>query len=312
MSPPANYKNVRTVLYERDYDVRQAIKTTLHQETFTGTFTASALKAAQTAIFNNQADMILIDIDYNRKDIMSLMKKIRHHEFGVNPFPISIALSADSNYTNVRKTMDSGFDSLLVKPFSMTTLNKRIQVMMRQRAKFAITSDYIGPDRRLGQTQKRSQQAARMFDPPNPLKIMAHGELTATQMQALVQESIIQVNNLRIESHGETISSVVAKMVTNFMLEGVNEDFHKSLKRLSVLCRDMDRRLKQSRFSHVSDLCSTMQTVVARVLKTPMSPESRDIDLMQNLSSAISRAFSTGDEDVAAAHSISDTVKAVS
>ncbi len=311
MSTQADYKNVKTVLYERDSDVRQAIKAALHRETFTGTFAASALKTAQSAIFNDEADLILIDIDNDRKDILSLMKKIRHHEIGLNPFPIAIALSANSDYTNVRKTIDSGFDSLLLKPFSMATLNKRIQAMMRQRAKFVVTSDYIGPDRRLGQIPKRNQQPVRMFDAPNPLKIMANGEMSATQMQTLVKESIVQVNELRIESQGETIATVVRNLVSSFMLEGVDEGFHKGLKHLNILCRDMDRRLKRSKLAHVSELCSTLQSVVDRVLECPMTPEARDIDLMQNLSAAIARAFSTDGKDVAAAHSISDTVKAV-
>ena len=76
----------------------------------------------------------------------------------------------------------------------MATLIQRIQAMMRQRAPFVVTSDYIGPDRRHGQRPQRNQRPARTFDAPNPLKIMANGEMSATKMQNLVKNSIIKVN----------------------------------------------------------------------------------------------------------------------
>ena len=73
----------------------------------------------------------------------------------------------------------------------------------------------------------------------------------------------------------------------------------------------MDRRLKRSRFAHVAELCGSMHTVVAHILECPMSPEARDMDLMQNLGGAIARAFQGDSNEIATVHAIADSIKAV-
>ena len=97
----STYKNVRIVLFERDSDVRQTIKAALAQDTFTQTLATSGLKTAQTAIFNDRADLMVIDIDEYRNEICKMMGKIRHNLAGGNPFPVSIALSSSSYFQNV-------------------------------------------------------------------------------------------------------------------------------------------------------------------------------------------------------------------
>ncbi|NQU62087.1 MAG: response regulator transcription factor [Rhodospirillales bacterium] len=311
MSTQENYKNVRIVLFERDSDVRQAIKSTLSQETFENILATSGLKTAQASIFNDSADLVLVDIDHDRKSICTMMQKIRQNEIGDNPFPVSIAISGNSDYVNVRQTFNAGFDILLLKPFSMSTLTQRIYQLMKGRSPFNITSDYIGPDRRQVSPTKRNQRPVTLVTVPNPLKIRANGEITNVQFQRLIKESIVEVNDQRVLCHGEKIGDLVGSLVSKYMLEGLDEDFSAELKRLKFICADMDHRLRRSKFAHVAELGSTLLSVVDRILECPMSPESRDIDLMQNLSSAISRAFMANEKDVKAAHSISSTVRAI-
>ena len=311
MPSEKSYHNVRIVLFDRDSDVRQTIKSTLHQDTFTQTLATSSLKSAQAAIFNDEADLIVIDIDSDDNEIRAMMRKIRQNEIGINPFPVTIAISGDSSYRNVRRTIDSGFDLLLLKPFSMTTLLDRIGHLVRQRAPFAVTSDYIGPDRRINVRNPKPGDQKYQVIVPNPLKIMAEGKMSIQKMQRLIKESTIEVNETRVKRHGESIPDLVGGLVSNYMLDGLDDEFLQGLKKLDAICKDMDRRLKRSRFAHVAELCGTMHTVVARILECPMSPEARDMDLMQNLGSAIARAFQADGKEIAAAHAISDSIKAV-
>ena len=311
MSNQKSYHNVRTVLFERDSDVRQNIKSTLNQGTFTQTLATSSLKSAQAAIFNDEADLVVIDIDNDRNEIHTMMRKIRQNEIGNNPFPVAIALSGDSGYRNVRQTIDSGFDLLLLKPFSMTTLLDRIGHLVRQRAPFAVTSDYIGPDRRLNARKPKPGDKKYQITVPNPLKIMAEGEIPPHKMQRLIKKSTLEVSETRIKRHGESIPALVGSLASNYLLDGLDDEFLQGLKKLDAICKDMDRRLKRSKFAHVAELCGSMHTVVAHILECPMSPEARDMDLLQNLGSAIARSFQADGKEIITVHAINDSIKAV-
>lgn len=311
MSSEKSYHNVRTVLFERDSEVRHNIKLTLIQDTFTQTLATSSLKSAQAAIFSDKADLVVIDIDNDGNEIRTMMRKIRQNEIGNNPFPVTIALSGDSGYHNVRQTIDSGFDLLLLKPFSMTTLLDRIGHLVRQRAPFAITSDYIGPCRRLNARNPKPGDQKYQVIVPNPLKIRAEGKIPPHKMRRLIKEGTLKVNETRIRRHGESIPDLVGSLVSNYMLDGLDDEFLQGLKKLDAICKDMDRRLKRSKFAHVAELCGSMHTVVAHILECPMSPEARDIDLLQNLGSAIGRSFQAGGKEIITVHAITDSIKAV-
>ena len=311
----STYKNVRIVLFERDSDVRQAIKATLAQDTFTQTLATSGLKTAQTAIFNDKADLMVIDIDENRNEICKMMRKIRHNLAGGNPFPVSIALSSSSDFQNVHQAVNSGFDIMLLKPFSMATLLGRVHQLMRQRAPFVVTSDYIGPDRR--QNQSRSQNGGRLsgddrlMTVPNPLKIMATGAVSLARMRHAIEEGVTKVNERRVVCNSERISQLVGILASQYMLSNLDQEFVRGLKRPQAICGEMDRRLKRSKFAHAADLCDTMETVVSRILEAPLSPHSKDIELLQNLGYATDRAFHSDKSEIKAARTISDSIRAI-
>jgi hypothetical protein len=95
------------------------------------------------------------------------------------------------------------------------------------------------------------------------------------------------------------------------MLSDLDQEFVRDLKRLQAICGEMDQRLKRSKFSHAAGLCDTMETVVSRLLEAPMSPNSKDIELLQNLSYAIDRAFHSDKSEIKAARTISDSIRAI-
>ena len=311
MLTKSTYGNVRIVLFERDPDVRHTIKATLAQDTFTKTLATSGLKTAQTAILNNEADLMVVDIDQNRSEICDLMRKIRHNLVGDNPFPVSIALSNDSDFQNVRQTVNSGFDVMLLKPFSMSTFLDRVHHLMSQRAPFVVTSDYIGPDRRLSQSGARHSGDDPLITVPNPLKIMATGVVSLARMRHAIKEGVTRVNERRVVCNSEKISQLVGILASQYMLSDLDHKFIRGLKRLLTICGEMDRRLKRSKFAHAADLCDTMETVVSRILEVPMSPNSKDIELLQNLGYAIDRAFHSDKLEIKTAHTISDSIRAV-
>ncbi len=311
MDAQHSYKNARIVLFEGDSDVCQTIKSTLIQDTFAKTLATSSLKTAQTAIFNDEADLMIVDIDGDKDEICTLMRKIRHSQIGENPFPVSIALSRRSNFRHVRLAVNSGFDVLLLKPFSMATFLDRVHHLMRHRSPFAVTSDYIGPDRRSPGRNNANPGTNKLLSVPNPLAIMASGGVSVIQMKQAIKEGITVVNECRVQAHGEKANEIIEELASRYLLGDLDRKFGHGLERLDIIGKDMNRRLRQSKFSQVAELCDTMRTVVSRVLETPMKPEAKDMELLQNLGSAIDRAFRGEASEIMAAHSISDSIRAI-
>ncbi len=310
MSAQHSYKNVRVVLFEGDSDVRQTIKSTLAQDTFTQTISTSALKTAQSAIFNGEADLMIVDIDGDKDELCTLMRKIRHNRIGENPFTVSIALSSRSNFRHVRRAVNSGFDVMLLKPFSMATFLGRVHHLIRHRPLFAITSDYIGPDRRASDRTKGNRSTDKLIAVPNPLAIMASGGVSVIQMKQAIKEGITVVNECRVQAHGEKTSEIIEELASRYLLGELDEKFVQGLERLDIIGKDMNRRLRRSKFSHVAELCDTMRTIVSRMLEAPLKPEAKDIELLQNLGNAIDRAFRAEASEIMTAHSISDSIRA--
>lgn len=310
MSAQHSYQNVRTVLFEDDSDVRQTIKSTLAQDTFIQTIATSTLKTAQSAIFNGEADLMIVDIDGDNDEVCALMWKIRHNRIGENPFPVSIALSNNSNFRHVRQAVDSGFDVMLLKPFSMTKLLDRVHHLMQHRPPFAVTSDYIGPDRRRPERNNGNRGTNKLITVPNPLAIMASGGVSVPQMKQAIKEGITVVNERRVQANGEKANEIIEELASRYLLGKLDEKFGHGLKRLNIIGKDMNRRLRRSKFSHVAELCDTMHTVVSRMLEAPLKPEVKDMELLQNLGNAIDRAFRAKASEIMTAHSISDSIRA--
>ncbi|NQV85108.1 MAG: response regulator transcription factor [Rhodospirillales bacterium] len=307
MTVKHNYENVRTVLFERDPDVRQNLKSTLIKDTFAQTTALSGPKTVHSAVFNGQVDLMIVDIDENREDFHTMMRNIRHHKIGDNPFPVTIALSSDSNFHSVHQTVSSGFDLMLLKPFSMATFLGRVHHLMRVRAPFAVTADYIGPDRR---TALRTSPKDILIDVPNPLKIMAAGDTTVARMQNVLKDGIAKINEHRVVANGTKITELVGELVSQYMLSDLNLEFVQGLKRLKTVCIEMEYRLKKSQFAHAAELCDALGNVADRMLISPLVPRSKDIDLMQSLGQAIERAFHCDKSDIRAVRSISESIRA--
>jgi len=309
--PTLSNKNVRVVVYERDSDMRQSMKAALNQDAFTKTLMTAGLKTAQAAIFNDEADLAVVDIDQEGDELRGLMRRIRHHEVGDNPFPVTVALTATSNYETIRRTIDSGFDIVLLKPVAMTTFLDRVRHLMRHRAAFAVTSDYIGPDRRAKAREARGRPGAHLMIVPNPMKIMATGDMSPSQMRNFIKDATVEVNERRVVCNGDAINGIIGDLAAKFMYGEVDHEFVHDLKKIQTICDDMDRRLAHSSYAHVAELCTTTETLVARILERPMAPEARDMELLQKMGSAIERAFKGDEHDILAAHTISDSVRAV-
>ena len=93
-------------------------------------------------------DMIISNWQMSPTDGMILLRWVRRHAESPNRFVPFIMLSGHSGNASVAEARDMGVTEFVTKPFSVTTLAQRIQMVIDRPRQFVHTGDYFGPDRR--------------------------------------------------------------------------------------------------------------------------------------------------------------------
>lgn len=77
-----------------------------------------------------------------------LVKRIRNDPGSPNPYVSILMLTGYTEQRRVQAARDAGVTEFLSKPFTISGLLRRIEVMIHQARPFVRSADYFGPDRR--------------------------------------------------------------------------------------------------------------------------------------------------------------------
>lgn len=116
----------RIVLVEDDLEIRRLVAETLAEQGHDVDSAATAMSGLELAV-KGQPDLVLLDLGLPDLDGTELLRMIR----AVSPVPV-IVITARGADDVVVKTLDSGADDYLVKPFSVSQLEARIRAVLRR------------------------------------------------------------------------------------------------------------------------------------------------------------------------------------
>ena len=288
------YDNVRLIIGERNSQLRKIIRIDLKGRGFRDVFDTHKTSEihedlSQSAVDLLICDSVLADGDGAAGIFDNLTYKMRHHEIGSNPFVVAVTLIDAPTKEIVARAIDCGSDDVLVKPFSMGKLFERIQTLTRERKRFVVTSDYIGPDRR--KQPRPGTQAIPQIDVPNPLKAKALGEVDVEHLQREIERVAQVLNAQKMERHAYQIAYLVDRIPPLYGDGTVDENVIPMLDRLLYVSRDITRRLEGTRFAHMGEICHSMADLAARVRRAPTSPDSQDLQDLSKLAEQIKRGF---------------------
>ena len=114
------------VVVEDDLRIRQAVARALADMGHDVVSSAAALPGLE-AVVQQRPDLVLLDLGLPDLDGTELLKMIR----AVSKVPV-IIITARSDDTAVVRTLDSGADDYLVKPFSTAQLGARVRAVLRR------------------------------------------------------------------------------------------------------------------------------------------------------------------------------------
>lgn len=299
------YENVNALLIDSDIGARDSLKALLANIGFRGVRVGADAGAFMRGVNDETLDLLICDTNLPGGDFCELAWQVRHHQIGRNPFLPIIAIAWEPTLEHVYRVIDTGADHLLCKPISTAMLFGHIQLLVKQRKPFMVTSDYVGPERKKGLI---IAPESAPIDVPNTLRHKAEGTYDERNLQQILDAAINQVNRQKLARHSEHAVLLATEILACYRNNQVDAGLVRHLDRLIYLAEDTDRRMRVGNMAHVSDLCQSLLKVALSVRQSYMTPDPKDLQLLLPVCQAIERAFKAGGAEIDAARALASTV----
>ncbi|MBF0335596.1 MAG: response regulator [Alphaproteobacteria bacterium] len=290
------------LIAEPDPDLREEVRVVLFHRGFRKFAQTGSCFEIEAALRQNEVDMLVTDTSLPDGDVCDLMRRVRHHEIGANPFVLAVAMTVNTSPTHVRRIVGAGVDDILVKPIAVSDMSLRVGNLSRGRKPFVVTHDYIGPERR--KEARPGEKSATLIHVPNPLT------MDPVTLQREVDRISAEINEQKMTSHSVQVGWLAARIEMWYRAPGDVGPLLENLIRLQSAAEDLGRRMRGTRFAHVAELAKALGAIAGRLLSNPGVPAQRDRDLLPKLAMAIGKAFGVGENTVDAAQQIARAVDA--
>ncbi|MCF8466158.1 MAG: hypothetical protein K9G33_02030 [Sneathiella sp.] len=237
------------------------------------------LECANTGEF----DLILAETGTPDANILEIVRRIRRHRIGSNPF-VNVVLSLwNAAPEAVSDGINSGADDLISRPMSRTQIFERILRLVQARKPFVVTTDYIGPDRRL---ISRSYPVGSSLVVPNSLqaKVESKPELLATP--EAINLAMKAVNERKISIYTEQLIRLSSAVL---LLSGFDkvEDREGVISAMRAINKRLAGRVEETALGHLSSLCGGLNDLLDNIGQSKESLKDRERELLMQIPLAI-------------------------
>ena len=304
--PTYRLDDVRLVLAEPKMDVRRELEQALRDRGFREILATGNMLPIRNAIEDGNVDLLIGDTTLPEGDLSDLIFDMRHGKIGDDPFLVTITLVSNPDNAMVRRVVDSGTDTVLLKPFSADDLVDRVFQLVEARKRFVVTTDYIGPDRR--QKRRPGTMDIPQVQVPNPLRDRVFGQVDARRRKRSVDAATARINEQKVERHAYQIKWLVGKVLPVLYNNERDEETEAHLRKLVDVSADLCKRVRSTRFVHVSGMCTNVHQMALSFRDEPDKMDEEDLRLLGQLPDLIWRAFEAapvgdGERETAAASS---------
>ncbi|OEJ65089.1 response regulator transcription factor [Magnetovibrio blakemorei] len=289
MSKMFDFSKVRIVLAEPNSDLRAELKDRLHEWGAKNVVTTGNMARIVSTVNAGEVDLIIADTSLPEGDFNDFVKDLRFGRHGKNPFLVVVTMVNNPSREAVHRAINSGTDHVLAKPFAAQALIDRIDELTQSRKRFAVTADYIGPDRR--NTHRDGAMVINLVDVPNPLHLQGGGESNTAQIKRAIEVAKHKINEEKVHRNAYQsvwlLDSVMPEIVA--IRDGLCLDVPVNLQRLQVVAQDTCQRIKGTRFAHVAGICLTLNDLADQAIKEGLSDD--DFKLMGRMAEIIENVF---------------------
>ncbi len=302
--------NVDIVYAEGERNYQHTIRNALNDKGFRGIRTCNDLNIAAGAIKLVPPDVLVVDARMEGGAAVSLIKQLRHNKIGKNPF-LSVIVTCDQPDRGVfDRIADSGLDYLIVKPFPPSQLVRRINAIAKKRKPFAVTSDYIGPDRRDLIKPREDDEEVTLIEVPNTLGMKAKGvEVDLFELEKLVFEVMDQINDARLNRNAHRIGFLIKRIIRAIENGTANGQSHQDADRILEISRDISDRVPKGDSDHITRICKALIDLMQQVVDGHYPLEGRSLELLTAVAGAVVLCFETDLDSVGFAEQVADMVQ---
>jgi DNA-binding response OmpR family regulator len=254
-----SYDSVEALIYDPVSANRTATRAALYALGFRHTDGVASLDALVESIQKRAPDLVLCEAQGAGEGLCEVIQQLRQGGNCDNPFIVVMVTAWEKSNGLIKRVVNSGADDLLLRPFSTALLGSRIEAHIERRKGFVITTDYVGPDRRQGQT-RQGEPSADSFNPPNSLKMKAKDKLSAEDIARRLDK---ELKTAREKLHSEKLKrdSFQVCILWRLMQDrrpgqvAVEVD----LEKLAGLARSIDRRCRETEYDAAVEWCDSVR-----------------------------------------------------
>lgn len=272
------------ILADGDVCMRQSFRNALAHDGYRNIRAISRLSLLIEILGATEADLLILDVDVPDGDSTKLVRDVRNGIVGRNPFIAIIVTSWKADGSLVRTIIDSGADTLLVKPLAPAQLFSRIENIVCERNKFVVTADYLGPDRR----DRQCAVGTAQFDVPNTLKGKLEGRrVDAEALSMEIAQLMTELNEARLVRVSYQIALLVCMVNKAYETGRITQETESQLRRIFSIAENAAPHIAETRFNRIADDFQALLNVVHEIRSRPRHADRDLVGRLQPLASAI-------------------------
>ncbi|MGE5503471.1 MAG: response regulator [Actinomycetota bacterium] len=284
-----SYDNVRLAIADPSPLVRSGLRAALNSVGFRAVSEVHTFVKLHDLLRHDAVDLVVTASEIEDNDVGFLVREMRNHRLGDNPFVVVMVLLASAEPDYVRKLVDSGVDDLLLTPVVPDQLIGRIEKIANRRKPFVVTHDYTGPDRR---TKARlfTGQPAALVEVPNPIRLRMEDGPDGTRLNRQVREGIATVNRMKIERYAVQTDWLVNHIHAS-VRDGVAQsaDLAEYMHHLVEVAEDMARRVRGTPAEAVLPTVRDIFDMAKRMHQDPAGVGFADLERLHDLAKTMGR-----------------------
>jgi DNA-binding response OmpR family regulator len=251
-----SYDSVDALIYDPVSANRTATRAALYALGFRHTETVPTLESMVESIQCQPPDIVLAEAQGAADELCQVIQQLRQGAAGYNPFIVIMVTAWEKSSALITKVIQSGADDLLLRPFSTALLGTRIEAHIERRKRFVITTDYVGPDRRIDAVRS---QDGELFDPPNSLRMKAKDRIPP---EAVAKRLDTELQMAREKLAGEKLRRDSFQICVLWrLMQDLNPEepqFRADLEKLANLTGAIERRLADTGQQKAVEWCGSI------------------------------------------------------
>lgn len=202
------------VLFNPQLHMRAILRSAMTSLGFQQVLDYGDLQQARNAVAERSPDLVLLDLDNETNAVCRLVREMRNSGLCADPFVPIVALTWNPERSMVNNSMEAGIDDLIAMPISLKLIYDRIDILIRNRKEFVVTSSYVGPDRRTSDRNAVDELGLGTIRVPNNLRFKATGDRDAMASTEAVGEVKARIDHHRLNRYAQRIQWLIGEIQT--------------------------------------------------------------------------------------------------